>query len=92
MYVRTPAGQIERPRCEPGDMVVYRGIEIEHWREPFDAEEGSYQVQVFLHYVDANGGLKHLKYDQIFTFRDSPSFVPRMRNFEQWRAEFRFNV
>jgi hypothetical protein len=64
MYVKSSAGQIEQPRCLPGDMVVYRGIDIEHWREPFVAEAGSYQVQVFLHYVDANGSLKHLKYDR----------------------------
>ena len=41
--------------CKPGDCIIYRGCELEHWREPFDAKEGSFQVQVFLHYVDANG-------------------------------------
>lgn len=40
---------------EPGDVVIYRGCEIEHWREPFDAGEGSYHVQTFLHYIDKNG-------------------------------------
>lgn len=34
-----------------GDMVVYKGCEAEHWREPF---EGKYQVQAHLHYVDAS--------------------------------------
>ena len=37
---------------EPGDMVVYRGCDIEHWREPF---LGLNHAQVFLHYNDANG-------------------------------------
>ena len=32
---------------KPGDMLVYRGIELEHWREKFKGEEC---VQVFLHY------------------------------------------
>ena len=32
---------------EPGDMLVYRGCLLEHWREPFKGKEC---VQVFLHY------------------------------------------
>lgn len=36
---------------KPGDMLVYRGIELEHWREPF---QGNECVQVFLHYNDVN--------------------------------------
>ncbi len=40
---------------KPGDLVVYKGCDIEHWREPFSAGPGSYQVQVFLHYIDRNG-------------------------------------
>jgi len=35
---------------EPGDMLIYRGCELEHWREPF---EGKHCDQVFLHYNDA---------------------------------------
>ena len=31
----------------PGDMLVYRGNELEHWREPFEGEDCA---QVFLHY------------------------------------------
>jgi hypothetical protein len=32
---------------KPGDMLVYKGMELEHWREPF---EGENCAQVFLHY------------------------------------------
>ena len=32
---------------KPGDMLVYRGMELEHWREKF---KGKQCVQVFLHY------------------------------------------
>lgn len=46
---------------KPGDMVIYRGMEINHWREPYT--QGKWQCQVFLHYVDANGPHKDLKYD-----------------------------
>ena len=33
----------------PGDMLVYRGMELEHWREKF---QGNDCCQVFLHYND----------------------------------------
>ena len=36
---------------EPGDMLVYKGIELEHWREPF---KGDICAQVFLHFNDSN--------------------------------------
>ena len=32
---------------KPGDMLVYKGVELEHWREKFKGKEC---VQVFLHY------------------------------------------
>ena len=35
---------------KPGDMLVYRGCDLEHWREPFKGEKC---VQVFLHYNKA---------------------------------------
>ena len=35
-----------------GDMLIYSGCELEHWREPF---EGNVCVQTFLHYNNANG-------------------------------------
>ena len=36
---------------EPGDMLMYRGCQLEHWRDAF---EGENCVQVFLHYNDAS--------------------------------------
>ncbi len=40
---------------EVGDILIYRGCEVPHWREPLETEEGNYYVQLFAHYVDANG-------------------------------------
>ena len=37
---------------KPGDMIIYSGCELEHWREPF---EGNTCGQVFLHYNHVNG-------------------------------------
>ena len=48
---------------KPGDMLIYRGCELEHWREKFT---GRFCSQVFLHYNDAKDktnlfdGRKHL--------------------------------
>ncbi len=52
--------QIHKPNAPPGtkvlldvgDMLVYSGCELEHWREPF---EGNTCGQVFLHYNHVNG-------------------------------------
>ena len=45
-----------------GDMLIYSGCELEHWREPF---EGNVCVQTFLHYNNANGQYAHTnKFDK----------------------------
>ena len=50
MFVEgTPVG------LEPGDAIVYKGCEAQHWRETFVAPQLSYHIQGFFHYVDANG-------------------------------------
>jgi len=41
----------EKVILEPGDMLIYRGCDLEHWREPFTGENCA---QVFLHYNDAS--------------------------------------
>jgi hypothetical protein len=44
---------------DPGDILIYRGCDIDHWRESF---LGLNHAQVFLHYNDTNG-LYNIKYD-----------------------------
>lgn len=45
----------------PGDILIYRGDKLEHWRERF---KGNICAQVFLHYNDFNGPYKDsLKFD-----------------------------
>ena len=41
--------------CDIGEGVIYKGCELMHGRELLITTEGSYQIQVFLHYVDAEG-------------------------------------
>ena len=51
-----------RVDLKPGDMLVYSGCELEHWREKF---KGKMCVQVFLHYNNqkTKGSLKNM-FDQ----------------------------
>lgn len=51
-------------KMRPGDALLYRGMDVLHWREPFKAGEGSFLAQVFLHYVDANGPHANWKFDK----------------------------
>ena len=59
-YVIDEHKQIHKPNTpqgipitlEVGDMLVYSGCELEHWREPF---EGEHCAQVFLHYNNIDG-------------------------------------
>lgn len=44
-----------------GDMLVYKGIELPHWKEAY---EGNQQMQVFLHYVDKNSDLSEYAFDK----------------------------
>jgi len=51
-----PSGETDKEGVkidlEPGDALIYRGCEVEHWREVFEGENCG---QVFLHYNDASG-------------------------------------
>jgi hypothetical protein len=44
----------------PGDALIYRGVDLLHWREPFQGREC---VQAFLHYVDRQGPYADRKFD-----------------------------
>jgi hypothetical protein len=40
---------------EPGDLLIYKGCDLVHWREPF---LGVNNAQAFIHYNDADGPFK----------------------------------
>lgn len=50
----------ERVNIGVGDLVMYRGCELPHWRPKY---KGEWQVQVFFHFVDANGPYKDHVFD-----------------------------
>lgn len=47
----------------PGDIVIYRGVDLEHARDEFIPPGDDWHVQAFLHYVDSNGPFSSYKYD-----------------------------
>jgi hypothetical protein len=52
---------------QPGDLIAYRGLELNHYRYPLECSYSWSQSQVFLHYVDADG--PHA--DQVFDGRSA---------------------
>jgi hypothetical protein len=49
----------------PGDLVIYRGCDLLHWREKFNIEDQTaWHVQGFFHYVDKNGPFPEYEFDQ----------------------------
>ena len=58
----------------PGDMIIYRGCELEHWREPF---KGVNHAQVFLHYNEVDG-----KYNNLNDGRPILGLPSNFRNFK----------
>ena len=49
---------------KPGDLVIYRGCDLKHWRESFDCYEDAWHVQGFFHYVDKAGPFVEHKFDK----------------------------
>ena len=47
---------------EPGDVVIYKGCEVTHWRRKLP--KGQINVQFMLHYVDKNGPYTEYKLDK----------------------------
>jgi len=51
-------------KLHPGDMVIYRGCDLQHWRNEFKVDQYTWQVQAFLHYVNAQGPYADFKFDR----------------------------
>jgi lambda repressor-like predicted transcriptional regulator len=61
IWFETKEGIDKQIFLQPGDMIVYKGTELVHWRNKYEHNE---QIQVFLHYVDAYGPYAEYKYDK----------------------------
>jgi hypothetical protein len=49
---------------EESDMIIYKGIELIHYREMLNVSEDVFHIQCFLHYVDKNGPYKDFAFDK----------------------------
>lgn len=54
-------GDVREVQLQPGDLLVYRGCELPHWRDRCPAR---YSAHIFLHFVEAGGPYAHLLYDE----------------------------
>ena len=60
IWLKSDDGTSVKVILQLGDILVYRGSDLFHWREAFNGNE---QWQIMLHYVDANGPVSHRKFD-----------------------------
>jgi hypothetical protein len=60
IYMLKNNGNAKKINLEIGDLCVYRGNTVHHWRDPFVQD---WYLQAFLHYVDKNGKYSHRLYD-----------------------------
>lgn len=60
-----PIWMVDTPYdLDDGDAVIYRGCDLEHWREQCEGPEKYVMGQVFTHFVDKNGPKSGFAYDQ----------------------------
>lgn len=60
LYFESLTGKTVALTLEPGDLVIYKGMDLTHWREPFQGEQ---QLQLFLHYVRQDGPHANYRFD-----------------------------
>jgi len=59
-----------------GDVLIYRGMDVEHWRKPFNGNEC---FQVFLHYNDVDGPFKYFNKNDKRFFIGAPVLAMDMQ-------------
>ena len=73
---------------QPGDLAIYKGCDLTHWREKFNiADQEAWHVQGFFHYVDKNGPFPEYKFDQ----RDSIGLPKTLPSNQRDRMELSKN-
>ena len=61
IYLKKDKGKKHKVDLTPGDLLIYKGCELEHWRDIF---KGKNCTQVFLHYSPRNkNNIENTKYD-----------------------------
>jgi hypothetical protein len=78
--IETIRGETLYVEQEPGDIILYKGNELKHWRNPY---KGTEQINAFMFYVKANGPRAELKYDTR-PLLGMGSHSRRMTSEQQW--------
>jgi hypothetical protein len=78
-YVQTEDG-VQSLILEPGDIVIYKGLENLHWRLGLENE---YHYQAFFHYVDKNGPYAQKRYDGRHDFATTADVVNELNRRKQ---------
>ena len=76
IYFMCPDSTTKTVSMKNGDAVIYKGCDIEHWREPF---RGNNHAQVFLHY-----NLKDGKYGNNYTDGRVTFGIPSPHDTRHW--------
>jgi len=63
IFMKKEGKNASKLELDIGDICIYRGDIVEHWREPFTQD---WYLQAFLHYVDKNGPYANRIYDGRF--------------------------
>jgi hypothetical protein len=70
----------------PGDMVIYKGLELSHWRTSMEVGSDDWQVQGFFHYVDANGIYTEWQNDKRNTIGEAiGTTITNQQTFKVWK-------
>lgn len=64
----------------PGDLVIYRGCDLQHWRNKFVGSDADWHVQGFFHYVDQNGPNANFKHDRRNSVGEISKSVEQLHN------------
>jgi len=64
IWMKSPNGEAVSFILESGDAVIYKGCEVEHWRNPMIQHNCKANAQFMLHYVDSDGPNSEYKFDK----------------------------
>ena len=62
IYLEDISGNEIEVELYDGDMIVYMGVLLPHWRKIYEGDSNGHR-QIFMHYVDLDGEFAKFKYD-----------------------------
>jgi hypothetical protein len=81
-------GQVLKIDLDVGDVLLYKGTEVMHFRHPM--QEQQFQYQVFFHYVRTHGNYANYKYD--LDTKLLSNLEAEEQNFPEWSDQNSLNL